>query len=80
MITYKLEMLSTLPFHYAYVRLVGLDFGAWQQDSIASAPTVCPAKMDGNHPKETVDKDNEEVIDVDQNEEAVGNRWNVHIS
>ena len=57
-----------------------LDFGAWQQDSIASAPTVCPAKMDGNHPKETVDKDNEEVIDVDQNEEAVGNRWNVHIS
>ena len=48
--------------------------------SIASAPTVCPAKMDGNHPKETVDKDNEEVIDVDQNEEAVGNRWNVHIS
>ena len=47
---------------------------------IASAPTVCPAKMDGNHPKETMDKDNEEVIDVDQNEEAVGNRWNVHIS
>ena len=36
--------------------------------------------MDGDHPKETVDKDNEEVIDVDQNEEAVGNRWNVHIS